>query len=204
MSRQLTFYNCSQSVQSSRTRECSSLGSPSASSPSSSSPSTLYESQVPPDVAQGPAFSPVRPRGITFPSRNFLGKLLSCLDTIAMETVLAKRALKDKDMTSLNYVIHEVYQLKAAFPSLLKLLQITQTIPVSTAECQRSFSALKRIKTYLRSTMSNDRLSNLAILSIEKDLSKNISLEEVVEECSRSGSVNCRIVLIVYIILIFN
>ena len=119
-----------------------------------------------------------------------------------METVLAKRALKDKDMTSLNYVIHDVYQLKAAFPSLLKLLQITQTIAVSTAECQRSFAALKRIKTYLRSTMSKDRLSNLAILSIEKYLSKNISLE-VVEEFSRSGSVNRRIVL-AYIILIFN
>ena len=118
------------------------------------------------------------------------------VDTIEMETVLAKRALKDKDMTSLSDVIHEVYQLKAAFPSLLKLLQITQTIAVSTAECERSFSALKRIKTYLRSTMSNDRLSNLAILSIEKDLSKNICLEEVVEEFSRSGSGNRRIVLV--------
>ena len=106
-----------------------------------------------------------------------------------METVLAKRALKDKDMASLNYVIHEVYQLKAAFPSLLKLLQITQTIAVSAAECQRSFSALKRIKTYLRSTMSNDRLSNLAILSIKKDLSKNISLEEVVEVRKNSAVV---------------
>ena len=41
--------------------------------------------------------------------------------------------------------------------------------------------------------MSNDRLSNLAILSIEKDLSKNISLE-VVEEFSRIGSVSRRIV----------
>ena len=83
------------------------------------------------------------------------------VDTIEMETVLAKRALKDKDITSISDVIHEVYQLKAAFASLLKLLQITQTIAVSTAECERSFSALKRIKTYLRSTMSNDRLSNL-------------------------------------------
>ena len=35
--------------------------------------------------------------------------------------------------------------------------------------------------------MSNDRLSNLAILSIEKDLSKNICLE-VVEEFNRNGS----------------
>ena len=47
--------------------------------------------------------------------------------------------------------------------------------------------------------MSNDRLSNLAILSIEKDLSKNICLEEVVEEFNRSGSGNRR-----SIILFFN
>ena len=54
-------------------------------------------------------------------------------------------------------------------------------IVVSTAECERSFSALKRIKTYLRSTMSNERLCDLAILSIEKEISRNLVLDEVVD-----------------------
>ena len=43
------------------------------------------------------------------------------------------------------------------------------TIPVTVASAERSFSKLKLIKSYLRSTMSQDRLSGLAILPIEKE-----------------------------------
>jgi hypothetical protein len=34
------------------------------------------------------------------------------------------------------------------------------TIPVSTAASERSFNAMRRIKTYMRSTMKNERLSS--------------------------------------------
>ena len=40
--------------------------------------------------------------------------------------------------------------------------------------CERSFSALKRIKTRMRTTMGNERLSDLAILSIERDLASSM------------------------------
>jgi hypothetical protein len=53
----------------------------------------------------------------------------------------------------------------------VKVIKLLLTIPVSTASAERSFSAMRRIKTYLRSTMGEDRLSALAILSIEKQLS---------------------------------
>ena len=42
------------------------------------------------------------------------------------------------------------------------------TIGVNTAHCEGSFSTLKRIKSYLRSTMCEQRLTDLAILSIER------------------------------------
>lgn len=45
---------------------------------------------------------------------------------------------------------------------------------MTSAEAKRSFSTLKRIKTFLRSTMSEDRLSALSMLSIEKLMIKNI------------------------------
>lgn len=48
---------------------------------------------------------------------------------------------------------------------LFKLCKIAVSIPVSTASCELSFSALKLVKTHLRSTMSDDRLSNLRVLS---------------------------------------
>lgn len=46
---------------------------------------------------------------------------------------------------------------------------------MTTAEAERSFSTLKRIKTFLRSTMSENRLSALSMLSIEKSMINNIS-----------------------------
>ena len=48
------------------------------------------------------------------------------------------------------------------------------------------FPSLKRIKTNLRSTMSDDRLTNLALLTIEKDLTMKLSLEDIVDKFSSS------------------
>ena len=72
--------------------------------------------------------------------------------------------------------------MKEAFPTLLKLVQVPLTICVSTASCERSFSALKRLKTYLRSTMHEDRLVNLALLSVEQEIFHTLSLEDVVDK----------------------
>ena len=66
----------------------------------------------------------------------------------------------------------------------MKLVRITLTIAVNTAQCERAFSTLKRVKCYLRSTMNKKRLSDLAILSIERELSSNVSLDDVVTEFS--------------------
>jgi len=45
---------------------------------------------------------------------------------------------------------------------------------MTSTEAERSFSTVKRIKTFLHSTMSEDRLSALSMLSIEKLMIKNI------------------------------
>jgi len=55
------------------------------------------------------------------------------------------------------------------FPNLKVGLQILQTVPISVAGCERSFSKMKLIMPYLRSTMTESPLTNLAILSIERE-----------------------------------
>lgn len=60
--------------------------------------------------------------------------------------------------------------------------RILLTIPVSVASGERSFSKLKLIKNYLRNRMGQDRLSNLAIISIEKELSKMLDYNDVITD----------------------
>ena len=60
-----------------------------------------------------------------------------------------------------------VNNLTVMFPLVWKLILIAACIPVSTASPERSFSALRRLKTYLCSTMGHQRLSGLALMNIE-------------------------------------
>ena len=55
---------------------------------------------------------------------------------------------------------------------------------VSVASCERSFCKLKLNKNYLRSTMSDARLTNLGILSIERELADEIDFDDVISEFS--------------------
>lgn len=57
-----------------------------------------------------------------------------------------------------------------ALSEVKKLAELLCKIPYSTASLERSFSALKRIKTFNRNTMGEERLSSLRLLSIEKEL----------------------------------
>lgn len=54
-----------------------------------------------------------------------------------------------------------------AFPELCRLAKIAIVIPVSSAGAERSFSAMKLIKSRVRNAMGNARLSNLSLLAIE-------------------------------------
>ena len=55
------------------------------------------------------------------------------------------------------------------FSEVSKLLEIVLATPISTADSERSFSTMKRIKTFLRNTMLQDKLNSLACLSIHKE-----------------------------------
>ena len=67
-------------------------------------------------------------------------------------------------------------------PNLTLSLKLFLTICVSVSSCERSFSKLKLIKSYLRSTMGQERLSGLAVLSIENEATKNIDFDDVIND----------------------
>ena len=57
--------------------------------------------------------------------------------------------------------------LRDMFPQLIKLSTVAALVPVSTAECERAFSAMKRIKTELRNRLKSSTLDHLMRISIE-------------------------------------
>lgn len=54
------------------------------------------------------------------------------------------------------------------FPNIFKLLHVLAILPVTTATVERSFSTLRFLKTYLRNTTGQDRLTGLALLYIHR------------------------------------
>ncbi|KAK1643813.1 hypothetical protein QYE76_061618 [Lolium multiflorum] len=68
------------------------------------------------------------------------------------------------------------------YPNVSVAYRILLTIPVTVASAERSFSKLKLLKNYLRSTMLQDRLNGLATCCIEKDILENIDLETIVND----------------------
>ena len=73
-------------------------------------------------------------------------------------------------------------------PNLIIAIRIYLTMAVSVASCDRSFSKLKLIKTYLRSTMGQNRLTNLAILSIEREQTESLDFDEVINQFASTKS----------------
>ena len=70
----------------------------------------------------------------------------------------------------------------AMFSEVHKLVRIFLTIPVTTATAERSFSALRRLKTYLRSTMTQEKLNNVVLLHCHKEKTDTIDLHLVMKD----------------------
>ena len=100
---------------------------------------------------------------------------------LAPQLEVARNLLISKGVTNMEDIIKELLHLQHGFPEVYHLIKVAMTIPVTSATAERSFSVLKHIKTYLRATMGQERLTHLAVLSIERELSKNIDLDSVID-----------------------
>lgn len=132
----------------------------------------------------------------------FLSHYHICREAVLSEIPILRAFLHEKSSAA-SLTFHEMHtelaKVPECFPAILSCYQIALTIGVSSASAERSFSSLRRIKTYLRSTMAKiaqDRLSNLALLHIERQLSTQLwnTIDELVVRFAQLHK-NSRIVL---------
>ena len=88
------------------------------------------------------------------------------------------------------------YRLESIFPNLSVSLRMFFTAPATVALVKRSFTKLKLIKNYLRFTMSQDRLINLARLNIESDIAKQIDFDSVIRSFAKKKARKAMLCLI--------
>uniref|UniRef100_A0A0A9XP02 Zinc finger MYM-type protein 1 n=1 Tax=Lygus hesperus TaxID=30085 RepID=A0A0A9XP02_LYGHE len=79
-------------------------------------------------------------------------------------------------------------KLEEMYPNITTGLKIFLTLPVSVATGERSFSKLKLVKNHLRSSMSQQRLTDLSIITIEHKRASNISFDKVIKEFASKKS----------------
>lgn len=72
-------------------------------------------------------------------------------------------------------------KLEDSIKEMQLLCRIFLTLPISTASAERSMSSLKKIKDYRRSTLSEDRLNDYAMLYIERDTAELIDLQSTIK-----------------------
>ena len=68
---------------------------------------------------------------------------------------------------------------KDFYPNVHAILKLLLTLPVGSVSCERSFSKMRRLKHWSRTTMGENRLNGLALMFVHKDM--KISRENVLQ-----------------------
>jgi hypothetical protein len=101
----------------------------------------------------------------------FKRKLCAFVDSVALKSELLVTFSGPDIAKDSLYDLHQymyALQLSCIFPQIFKLYELVLTMPATSAADELSFSALKRLKNYLKNLQSQDRLSSLALTNIEK------------------------------------
>jgi len=98
---------------------------------------------------------------IEYYGSDFDGTKLELHRNIMLDVAKVKKFNISSLSDAIDFLKQEVY-VQDLVPEILKLIKIMLTVPVSSCTAERSFSALRCLKTFLRSTMTQTRLNDVA------------------------------------------
>ena len=87
-----------------------------------------------------------------------------------------------------DLLIVKLSTIAAIVPQVITALLLFLTLPVTVASAERSFSKLKIIKNYLRNTIGKERLSDLAIVSIEAKAAGKMEMKNIITDFANMKS----------------
>ena len=112
--------------------------------------------------------------------------ILKWLDKFKLQTQLTTLHIIDEKQVAIEDTIKIISSLNASQQMLvsevLKLVKLILLVPASNAVSERSSSTLRRAKSYLRSSMTQERLKFCLILATYKKLVDKLNLVEVANQ----------------------
>ena len=72
--------------------------------------------------------------------------------------------------------------MRQMFSEVEKLVRLLMVCPCSSASAERSFSALRRLKTWLRFTMPQSGLNNVAVCHCHQDLLDAVDVNLLIKD----------------------
>ena len=97
---------------------------------------------------------------------------------LSLRDFLGKTEMKIIKELSLYIIENDISSL---FSEILTACIIFLSLPVSVASAERSFSKLKLIKNYLRNSISQERLTNISILNIERARTDELNIDHIID-----------------------
>ena len=110
------------------------------------------------------------------------------LDLVRAEMNLLRAMLPDGPLSTAMKTQIKEELLKGSHPNFCKLCRVVLCIPVGTATCERSFSAMRRIRNYLTVTMGQERFSNFGLLNIENDITTKVDSKNILNQFASVAS----------------
>lgn len=106
------------------------------------------------------------------------------------DVVKKKNIALKLDLTSISIFLQENGDYREMFCEHAKFIRLLLTYPMTVCVAERSFSGLRRLKTYLRGNMTQKTLNDYAMLHIHKDIALALDLDDIVDEfILRGGAV---------------
>ena len=120
--------------------------------------------------------------------RHYANLLSLDLDLVRAEMNLLRAMLPDGPLSTTMKTEIKEELLKGLYPNFFKLYRVALCIPVGTATRERLFSAMRRIRNYLRVTMGQERFSNFGLLNIENDITTKVDSENILNQFASVAS----------------
>ena len=104
------------------------------------------------------------------------------LKVSSLLTGVLKKAESEKRRATFIDLFTVLNEEPECYGTTIKLMKIALTLPLTSCSAERAFSKLKLIKSRLRSTMNQERLESLMLMSVEPDIMEGLDTETLVQD----------------------